>query len=98
MNALKCRTLGAMNSCYILWTDLAWRHDQWQRTKLNSRLTIFHTGRNDHFSPLPRGKYYNVHACFPCKNGLWLSTEGVLDLSNSAVSEKAPQVFDLCAQ
>ena len=41
-------------------------------------------------------KYYNAHVCFLQENGrpyVWLSTEGVLDLRNGAVSEKTPQIF-----
>ena len=37
-----------------------------------------------------------MHVRFPWENGrpnVWLSTEGVLDLRNGAVSEKTPQIF-----
>ena len=37
----------------------------------------------------------NAHAHYGRPN-LWLSMEGVLDLRNGAVSEKNPQIFDLC--
>ena len=82
-----------------LWTDLAWRHDQWQLTKLTTTFSSAHElGRNGRFGPPPHvvNTIMRMRAAFRRKNGrlyVWPSTEGVLDLCNGAVSEKTPHIF-----
>ena len=69
-----------------LWTGLAWRHDQWQLTKLTTTFSSAQElGKNGRFGPPPHvvNTIMRMRAAFRRKNGrlyAWLSTEGVLDV------------------